>query len=360
MNQQIRFCKSFDGTRIAYAITGKGPALVKAPYWFDHLEYQWHNPVFRPWIEALSRDYTLVRMDERGCGLSERDVANISFDAIVRDLEAVIGAAGFQRFALLGHSQGGPVAMEYVVRHPERVSHLVLLNAYARGWLRRGHPREVEDYFQARLKLLEAGWDRDEPAYRQLFLSQSLPEAPLEDLRSLSELVRQSSSAQTAIRLVHCFFGIDRRDAAGRVACPVLLVHSSGCLRVPFEEGRLLASLIPNARLVALDTANDILLAKEPSFDRFFAELRSFLPRSPGEARGERLGQLTMRETQLLERMAQGLDNAQIAAHLDLSEKTVRNYITHIFDKLGVENRSQAIVLARESGLGERKASPTG
>lgn len=357
MNQHIRFCKSFDGTRIAYAVCGRGPVLIKAPYWFDHLEHQWHSPIFRPWIDALSRDYTLVRMDERGCGLSQRDVADISFDAIVQDFEAVVEAAGFQRFALLGHSQGGPVAMQYAVRHPERVSHLVLLNAYARGWLRRGHPREVEDYFKARLKLLEAGWERDEPAYRQLFLSQYIPEAPLEDLRSLSDLVRQSSTAQTAIRLVQCFFDIDLREIAGRVACPVLLLHSSGCLRVPFEEGRLLASLIPNARLVALDTANDILLAKEPSFERFFDEARAFLPRPPGGARREQLGQLTARETEILARIAQGLDNAQIAAHLDLSEKTVRNYITHIFDKLAVENRAQAIVLARDNGLGLGKVT---
>ncbi len=352
MSQQIRFCRSFDGTRIAYAVTGKGSPLIQAPYWFGHLEHEWHNPVWRPWIDALSRDFTLVRMDPRGCGLSDRDPAEISFEALVRDLEAVAEAAGFRHFALLGHSMGGPVAMQYAVRYPERVSHLILFNAYARGWRKRGYPPEVEEYFQARLKLIEAGWLRDEPSYRQLFLSQYVPEAPLDDLRAVGELARQSWSAETVMKLVHCFIGIDISDSVSRVACPVLLLHSRGCLRVPFEEGRHLASLIPNARLVALDTANDILLAREPSFATFFAELRGFLPRASGGAALERFGQLTARETDILERMAQGLDNAQIAARLEVSEKTVRNYITHIFDKLGVENRSQAIVLARKHGLG--------
>jgi pimeloyl-ACP methyl ester carboxylesterase/DNA-binding CsgD family transcriptional regulator len=341
VNQQIRFCKSFDGTRIAFALSGKGPTLIQGPYWFGHLEYEFHNPVWRPWIESLSREHTLIRMDERGCGLSDREVADISFDAIVRDLEAVVDAAGFERFVLLRHSQGGAVVLQYAVLHPERVSHVVLFNAYARGWLRRGHPAKVEEYFRARLKLIEAGWEGDEPAYQQLFLSQYLPEASPEDLRSLGELARQSWSAQTVIRLVHCFSSMDISRDLGRISCPVLVLHSRGCVRVPFEEGRYLASLIPNSRLVPLDAANDILLAKEPAFTAFFAELRAFLPRAaPGEGVG-RFGQLTSREKDILARMAQGLDNAQIAARLAVSEKTVRNYITHIFDKLGVENRAR-------------------
>ena len=137
MNQQIRFCKSFDGTRIAYAVTGEGPPLVKAPHWLTHLEYEWESPIWKPWIESLSRAHTLLRMDERGCGLSDRDVADISFEAWVRDLEAVVDAAGLDRFALFGHSQGGAIAVEYAVRHPERVTHLVFLGAYARGSMRR-------------------------------------------------------------------------------------------------------------------------------------------------------------------------------------------------------------------------------
>ncbi len=357
MNQQIRFCKSFDGTRIAYAVTGNGPPLIKAPHWLSHLEYEWQSPVWRPWIDALSRDYALVRMDERGCGLSDRDLSDFSFEALVRDVEAVVDATGYERFALYGHAQGGAIAIEYAARHPERVSHLVLLNAYARGWLRRGLPRAVEEETEARLKLIELGWESDAPYYRQLFVSQHIPDGgSVEQLRSLGELFRRAAPAKNLIQLIRCLFNVDVSDSAARLTCPALVLHARGAPRVPFEEGRILAGLIPGARLVPLDTANNILLEQEPSFGKFFDELRAFVPRLPGAVSRERFAQLTVRETEILERMARGLDNAQIAAHLNLSEKTVRNYITHIFDKLGVENRSQAIVLARENGLGERKA----
>ena len=356
MNQQIRFCQSSDGTRIAYAVTGRGPPLLKAPHWFTHLEHEWQSPVWRPWIEALSRDHTVVRMDERGTGLSDRD-AEISFDALVRDLEAVAEAADLERFALLGHSQGGPIAIEYAARHPERVSHLVLLGAYARGWLKRNAPPEFEQEIEARLKLLELSWERDEPSYRQLFASQFVPESSQEQLRSLSELARRSVTRAVLVRLIDCLYNVDVRESAARVRCPALLLHAKGDQRVPFEEGRLLASLIPGARLVLLDTANHLLLEGEPAFARFFAELRAFLPPSPETEDRRRLGELTGRETEILDCIARGLDNSGIAALLELSEKTVRNHITHIFDKLGVENRAQAIVLARRNGLGEGKAA---
>lgn len=157
MNQQIRFCKSFDGTRIAYAVTGKGSPLVKAPHWLTHLEYEFQSPLWRPWIEALSRDHSLLRMDERACGLSDWDVADISFESWVRDLEAAVDAAELDRFALFGASQGAPIAIEYAVRHPERVSHLVILGGYARGWMKRGLPPERMAELEAQLKLVEAG-----------------------------------------------------------------------------------------------------------------------------------------------------------------------------------------------------------
>jgi pimeloyl-ACP methyl ester carboxylesterase/DNA-binding CsgD family transcriptional regulator len=352
VNQQIRFCKSFDGTRIAYAITGQGPPLVKAPHWLTHLEYELKSPLFGPWIRALSSGRTLLRMDERACGLSDWDVADMSFDAWVRDLEAVVDAAGFERFALLGHSQGASIAIDYATRHPERVSHLVLLGGYVRGWLKRGLPPEREAELQAQLKLIEVGWGRDDPAYRHMFSTQFAPGATLEQMNSMSELQRMSASPENALRLIRGFFNIDVRDRAPRVACPTLVLHARGDRRAPFEEGRLIAGLIPGARLVPLDTPNHILLEHEPAFRQFFDELNAFVPGS--RLAGEAFGDLTARETEILERIAQGLDNAQIAAHLGLSEKTVRNHITHIFDKIGVENRSQAIVLARNRGLGQQ------
>jgi pimeloyl-ACP methyl ester carboxylesterase/DNA-binding CsgD family transcriptional regulator len=357
MNQQIRFCKSFDGTRIAYAITGNGPPLVKAPHWLTHLEYEWQSPIWRPWIEALSREQTLIRMDERGCGLSDWDVADISFEAYVRDIEAVVDAADCARFALFGHSQGAPIAIEYAVRHPERVSHLVLLGGYSRGWLKRGLPAQRIEELHAQIKLVETGWGREDGTYRQMFASQFMPGATLEQLRSLSELQRLSASPENAVRIIRSFFEIDVRETASRVQCPSLVLHARGDLRAPFEEGRMLASLIPGARLVPLETTNHILLSHEPAFRQFFDELKVFVPRPGGGPRPSPFANLTSRESEILERIAQGLDNAQIAAHLEMSEKTVRNHITHIFDKLGVENRSQAIVLARDRGLGQKSRS---
>ena len=350
MNEQIRFCKSFDGTQIAYAITGQGPPLVKAPHWLTHLEYEFQSPIWRPWIEALSADYTLLRMDERACGLSDRDVAEISIEAWVGDLEAVVDAAGFERFALLGSSQGAPIAVEYAVRHPERVAQLVLLGGYSRGWMKRNLPPERIAELEALLKLVEGGWGREDASYRQMFAMQFAPGATLEQINSMSELQRRSASPESAGRILRAFFNIDIQARAPLVRCPTLLFHAREDRRVPFEEGRRLASLIPGARLVPLETANHILLSHEPAFTQFFDGLRAFVP---VQGRGAKAFEnLTAREAQILERIAQGLDNLQIAAHLEMSEKTVRNHITHIFDKLGVENRSRAIVLAREAGLG--------
>jgi len=352
MNQQIRFCRSRDGTRIAYALTGGGPPLVKAPHWLTHLEYEFRSPIWQPWIEALSRGQTLLRMDQRGCGLSDREIADLSFEALVLDLEAAADAAGFERFALLGHSQGAAIAVEYAARHPGRVSHLVLLGGYARGRLQRDPSPEARAEFAAQLKLVELGWGRDDPAYRHMFSTQFAPGGSLELINSMSELQRMSASPANAVRIMQAFLDIDVQAAAQRIACPALLLHGRGDRRVPFEEGRRLAGLIPGARLVTLETENHILLEKEPAFARFFEELHAFVPRKAPAAEGA-FGQLTAREREVLELIAQGRDNAQIAARLELSEKTVRNNITHIFDKLGVENRSQAIVLARNSGFGK-------
>jgi pimeloyl-ACP methyl ester carboxylesterase len=352
MNQQIRFCESFDGTRIAWAVTGQGPPLVKAPHWLTNLEYEFESPIWRPWIEALSANRTLLRMDERACGLSDWNVADISLEAWVRDLEAVVDRAGFERFALLGCSQGAAISIEYAVRHPERVSHLIIHGGYARGWLKRGLPAERVAELEAQLKLIETGWGREDSTYRQMFAISFVPGATMEQVNSLSELQRRSASPENAVRIVRSFFGIDVQERARLVQCPTLLIHARGDRRAPFEEGRLLANLIPGARLVPLESENHVLLKNESAFRTFFDELNAFLPRAARAGEAAPFPALTPRERAVLELIAQGLDNAQIAARLEVSEKTVRNNITHIFDKIEVENRSQAIVRAREAGLG--------
>jgi pimeloyl-ACP methyl ester carboxylesterase len=287
-------------------------------------------------------------MDARGCGLSDWNVREFSLEHYVNDLEAVIDAAGFERFALFGHSQGGAIAVEYASRYPQRVTHLVLLGAYARGSGKRGLPPALMAELEAQLKLVEVGWGREDAAYRAMFSTQFIPGATLEQLNSLSELQRKSASAENAVRLIRSFFAIDVSEPAQRVRCPTLVFHARDDRRVPFDAGRQLAALIPGARFVPLDTPNHIVLEHEPAFRVFFDELRGFLP---GD-RPASLAGLTAREAEIVERIARGLDNTAIAAQLGLSEKTVRNHITHIFDKLGVQTRAQAIVLAREAGVG--------
>ena len=330
MNQQIRFCRSFDGTRIAYAVTGQGPPLVKAPHWLTHLEYEFQSPIWRPWIEALSKDHALLRMDERACGLSDWDVADISFEAWVRDLEAVVDAAGMERFALLGASQGASIAIEYAVRHPGRVSHLVIWGGYARGSMKRGLPPERVAELEAQVKLVETGWGRDDASYRKMFALQFAPGATLEQINSLSELQRMSASPTSAMRIIRAFWTIDVRDSAPRVRCPTLLLHGRGDLRAPFEEGRLLASLIPDARLVPLETANHILLSHEPAFRQFFEEVQVFVPRAAeNHERDARIAEPDARDLERLPRRLAAIFSADVKGYSRLmgedEEATVRN-----------------------------------
>ena len=355
IHPQAQFCASFDGTRIAYAIAGSGPRLIRAPHWLTHVAYEWRSSYWIPWLERMTRDYTLLRTDLRGCGLSDRDVSDVSFESLVRDLEAVVESSGWDGFTLYGASQGGGIAIEYAARHPDKVSGLVLNGAYARGYLKRELTPKDAAAFANQLRLIEIGWEGEDPAYRQFFATQFMPSATLEQLRGMSDLQRVSTSAVNAARLVRTAAEIDVRESARRVSCPTLITHSTGDRRVPFEEGRLLAALIPNAMLVPLDSVNHALLPGDSAFEFFFEALNAFVPpnRVPTLRDTVRLAaSLTAREREVLEHLAQGLDNAQIAAHLGLSEKTVRNHLTHIFDKIDVENRGQAIVLARRAGLG--------
>ncbi len=357
MKQQIRFCASAEGVRIAYAISGTGPPLISAANWLTHLEQEVQSPVWRHWLEELSRANTLVRYDKRGCGLSDRNARDLSFEACVRDLEAVADAAGFDRFPVFGECQGGPIAIEYAARHPERVSHLALYGTFARGRLKRDPtPQQVEEA-ELGFKTIEVGWGQDNPGYRQVFATRFMPEGSPEHLRSFCALERVSTSPAIAAKLIREFALIDVQQAAQKVRCPTLVLHSTRDAVVPFEEGRILARLIPKARFVPIESVNHALLEHEPAWTQFVAELRAFVPRGAvgraPVALGVSLADLTPREIEILERIAQGLDNAQIAAHLALSEKTVRNHITRIFDKLSVENRSQVIVLARDAGFGQ-------
>ena len=351
MRPQVRFCTAPDGVRLAYAISGDGPPLVRAPHWFTHLEHDWTNPAMRPWVEDLSKRYRLLCFDQRGTGLSDREVPEFSTEAHIRDLACVIDAAGFERFAILGLSQGAAFATAYAARHPERVSHLVLCGGFIRGWARRGYASERLEKFRMEEKLIELGWGGDDPSFRQVFSSIFTPSAPIEAIRAFNDVMPLTASAKTAATIFATNSLVDVQEEARRVQCPTLVLHARGDLRIPFEEGRIAAGMIPGARFVTLETRNHLMMQSEPAWQDFLQALAEFYPPTRAPAAGT-FPMLTARERDVLELIAQGLDNAQIAARLDLSEKTVRNNITHIFDKIQVENRPQAIVLAREAGLG--------
>ena len=349
MQQQIRFCMSSDGVRLAYAVSGRGPPLLRAPHWITHLERD--DAVWGHLLDALGRRFTLVRFDQRGCGLSDRSVTEISFEAWVRDIEAVADAADLKSFALFGVSQGAAIAIAYAARHPERVSHLILFGGYAQGWAIRDVPAREREKHAMLGKLIELGWSGRDASLRQVFTMQFIPGARLELVQAFNELMCMSAPTETALRIYHAFGAIDVRAEATRVRCPTLVLHSTGDLRVPFEEGRVLAGLIPGARFLPLESENHLLLESEPALRKLLDAIDEFLPQAKGGAAA--FEGLTQREHAILEYVAQGLDNAQIAARLELSEKTVRNYLVAILDKVGAETRAQAIVLAREAGLGK-------
>ena len=165
--QRIGFCDVRDGTKIAYASVGSGPPLLKAANWLNHLEFDWTSPIWGMSFAAMARYRTFIRYDERGCGLSDWNVKDLSFAAFVEDLEAVADKLELDRFPLLGISQGCAVSIEYAVRHPERVSGLVLIGGYAAGWRHTASPEE-QARREAVLTLTEVGWGTDNPAYRHI------------------------------------------------------------------------------------------------------------------------------------------------------------------------------------------------
>lgn len=354
ISQQIRFCTSRDGVRIAYATDGSGPPLVHPQSWLSHLDLDWENPVQRSWLSLLMRRHRLIRYDARGSGLSDREGIDFSFQRLVEDLEAVVEAAGLQRFALLGMGGGGAVAMHYAVRHPTRVSCLVLYGCPTRG--RSLWSAEQLEEAQARLKAIELGWRYENPAFRQLFTSLLMPDATPEQARAFIEQMRVATTPSNAASITRTFYGVDSREVARQVRCPMLVLHAREDAQIPFEEGRFLAGLIPNARFVPLESRNHRLLESEPAWQQLATELDHFLP-APDRAEGAielALHELTPREREVLEIMARGLDNGRIAAQLRISEKTVRNHVSIIFSKLGFNNRAQAVARARDAGFGRQ------
>ena len=354
MKQHIQFSTTHDGVRIALAKAGDGPPLVRVANWFTHLELDWDSAIWRHWFEALAEGRTLIRYDPRGSGLSDRNVEDFSLDAWISDLEAVVDSVGLRRFPLIGLCQGGVVAVAYAARHPDRVSRLILYDSYVCGAYAEGVEEKVSKQARALSEMIEVGWGRETGAFREIFANLLMPDATKEQLRWIGELQRRSASPKNACRLWNAFNAFDIRAEARKLTMPTLVFHVRGDGLVPFEAGRQLAAMIPNARFVPLEGKNHILLANESAWNVFRKELNDFLKSDePTEIlSAKKLSYLTRREREILDGIARGLANAEIARTVGISEKTVRNHITAIFSKLAVEHRSQAIVAARKAGLG--------
>ena len=349
-SQHVRFCRSFDGAQIAYAVSGSGPPVVMLPSWLTHLEYQWRSVAWQPWLEVLSQRYALIRYDPRGCGLSDRDVADLSFDTWVRDLDAVVEALKLDRFSLIGICQGGAVAIAYAGGHPDRVTHLALYGTYARGRNRRSAPPLEPEKAKVMLDMLRLGWGQEDHAFMRSFATQFQPEGTLEHLRSWCELQAKATSANNAAALTRIMFDIDITEAAAHIVCPTLVAHPDRDAVAPLEEGRLLAQIIPDARFLQLESPNHFMLREEAAWQTFVEELHAFLPQPLVETEG--FTELTVREREVLHLLARGLDNHRIAGQLGIGEKTARNHVSAIFAKLGVDSRAQAVVAARDAGYG--------
>lgn len=356
--EQIRFCTSRDGTRIAYARAGNGPLLLWIAHWAHHLRLDRENLIWRPWLALLTRRHTVIRYDFRGCGLSDRNPPEFSLPRYLDDFEAVAAAAGNDRFAILSMAGiGGAIAMEFAARHPDRVDRLVLIAPHRRGRLAGGPGAEQVSESQARLKLVELGWHDRNPAYVRLFSTLHIPDASPAEEEAYNELLRASTSPENAAASISAFWHVDVSDVIAKVRCRTLILHARGDLVIPFDEGRAVAASMADAQFEPLESRNHILLASEEAWQQFVQALEGFLDRPAEHVGGgsDLLEELTAREHQILELLAQGIDNRGIGSKLRIAEKTVRNQVSTIFSKLGVNSRAQAIVRAREAGFGQNR-----
>lgn len=274
--QSIAFCRSADGTRIAYASSGEGYPLVKAGHWLTHLEHDWHSPIWRPFLDRLDQRFHVVRYDQRGNGLSEWDVSDFSLERSVEDLEAVVEASGIGRFALYGTSQGAPIAAAYASRHPERVSHLVLHGGYEKGRLVRTAGSDREEG-QAILTLMRNGWGRANSPFIDAFATMFIPGGSREQIDSLSDLQRRTTSPQNAVAIRHAVDGFDVGDLLEKISSPTLVIHASDDGVQPLEQGYRLATSIRNAEFLMLDSRNHVILPEEKAWDILFGALDRFI-----------------------------------------------------------------------------------
>jgi pimeloyl-ACP methyl ester carboxylesterase/DNA-binding CsgD family transcriptional regulator len=354
VDQRIAFARAKDKTTIAYALSGEGPPLVRAGTWLTHIHHDWDSPFLGHWLRFMSERHTLVRYDPRGCGLSQTDVGSFTFDDWVADLEAVVDRLELQSFPLFGMSQGAAVAAEYAIRHPERVSHLTLYAPLVTGW--RGRTSPGAQQWQLMEQLVGSGWGEENMAFPSMFAHLFLPQSPPEARQSYAELQRKTASKEVASRFMSVLAGMNMFRRLKEVRAPTLVIQIARDQIVDPGSAPGIASEIRGSQFVSIDSNNHILVEDEPGWQEFKNVFTRHVPGAVAPARRdaaaiERIGQLSKREQSILGEIAKGLNNREIATGLFISEKTVRNHITSIFDKLGVSSRAQAIVMAKEAGL---------
>jgi pimeloyl-ACP methyl ester carboxylesterase/DNA-binding CsgD family transcriptional regulator len=357
MQQRIAFVRSRDQTNIAYALSGQGPPLVRAGTWMTHVQYDWESVVWSHWLRFMSSRHTLVRYDPRGCGLSQAQVENITLEDWVDDLEAVVDHLELESFPLFGMSQGAAVAAEYAIRHPERVQHLTLYAPVVTGW--RGRSTDNARQWNAFEELMRTSWGHPTMAFQTMFAQMFLPDSPPEYKQHYAELQRKSAAPEIASRFMDVLSTLRVFPRLKLVTVPTLVIQIARDQVVDPRSAIGIAAEIAGSEFVSIDSRNHVLLEHEPGWEQFKAAFAHHVPGAAGPVRSQTsvpsssplLEQLSKRELDILREIAKGRSNKQIAEQLFISEKTVRNHITNIFEKLGVTSRAQALILARESGL---------
>ncbi|MBI5278952.1 MAG: alpha/beta fold hydrolase [Burkholderiales bacterium] len=344
----IRFCTTADGVQLAMGLYGKGPPIVRAATWLTHMERDVESDGNRPWIEALSQHHTYVTYDMRGCGLSSRQVDDVSVDAWVRDLETVVDALGLERFPLVGFSQGAAIAVRYAALHPERVSALVAFGPFATSYFTTGNPDpRIREEAEMLLKIVKLGWGQQSPALRQVFVSKFMPNASAERRSAFDDYQRLTADAGMAERCMRAMFSVDVRADAKRVRCPALVFHSRRDQMIHFEMGRKLAALIPGARFVPIDSDNHLPFGDEPAWATVAGHLRDFL----GEvAPLPQAVHLTPRQAEVLLQVSAGHTDKAIARALQLSPRTVEMHVAGAMKALDCATRAEAVAKAAAAG----------